>query len=1157
MKKYLLIFFLLVVSNNLSAQHVDRFKKVSKIQIGTFTKPHEEIRNKLTDQTFNPEKLSISTLKKSDFLLKDSVIVYAQNPKTGNPSFIKKTNSISTIKFKSDGLLNISTEEINKTAFSALKEISGILKMDNPENNFIAESNEKDINGNIHVKIKQHIQGIPVYGGDLIVHLNNTENSFHVNGNYFTINNDIDFNQSVDEKNAIQVIENDLTSNKQYIPRKSINTELDLSPVIKKVIYPLDDKSSAVLAYHIQYWPAINIRWDYFINVKNGKILRSFESSCNADIPKTSSAKDLSGITKTFGTVLRDNSLYMLVDASRAMYNATKGTGFIKTYDNRNDTASLLYLVTNKNDVWDPKAVSAHSNAIESYEYFRAVHGRNSLDNAGMNILSVINVPNPKNNKSYFQATWNGRFMSYGNGSTENNFTPLQIASDVGAHEMTHAVTEFSAGLEYFAQSGALNESMSDIFAILVDSSNWTLGEKIGLSKQYYPSGAMRDLSNPHNGGTKLGDYSWQPEHISEYYSGEEDNQGVHINSGIPNRAFYFIASEPSVGKAKAGKIYYQALTKYLIPQSQFSDLRLAVIQAAKDLYGSNEVNIISKAFDAVGITENTPVILFDTLKVNPGTEYLLTYDTDRSDPNGLFRRNSAGSNYKILLNKTVASRPSVTDNGKLAVFVGTDKKLYQLSLDPSLNSEKTVLQDQAIWSNVAISKDGKRFAAVTEFADTSIYVYDYDKKAWYRYFLYAPTYTYGVNAKGPIFADGLEWDYTGQNIIFDCLNSLKDSSGNNITYWDIGIMNVWNTSTNSKTEGKINKLFSLSDGISVGNPTFSKNYPGKIAFDLMDDYTKEYMVIGYDMKLNKIKLIAANNTIGYPTYDRLDERIAFGTDSSGVDIIKYVNLQSDKISSVDYAKKIVGYAKWPVFFTFGNRNIVIPPKPVITTTGNNGICSGQSVTLTSSSEKGNQWYKNGLKIATGTAKTFQATETGNYMVIVTIDSVSSVPSSSISIVVNPKPAKPTITRDSQGYLVSSSTINNQWFKETTYTGDTAQKYKPATSGYYTVKVVKLGCASEGASYYYLVSATQESTRSNKIVFYPNPTHDELYVSSSNILKVVYVSVFDINGRAVLLNKKVESGSKVNLGSISKGNYIIQVKDSSGKLIASQKLVKE
>jgi hypothetical protein len=178
-------------------------------------------------------------------------------------------------------------------------------------------------------------------------------------------------------------------------------------------------------------------------------------------------------------------------------------------------------------------------------------------------------------------------------------------------------------------------------------------------------------------------------------------------------------------------------------------------------------------------------------------------------------------------------------------------------------------------------------------------------------------------------------------------------------------------------------------------------------------------------------------------------------------------------------------------------------------------------------------------------------------MVIVTIDSVSSLPSTPVTIVFNPQPSKPVITRDIQGFLVSSSTNNNQWYKESTFTGDTTQKYKPSTSGYFTVKVVKFGCASEGAIYYYLLSATQESTRSSKIVFYPNPTHDELYVSSSNTLKVVYISVFDINGRAVLLNKKVESGSKVNLGSVSKGNYIIQVMDGAGRLISSQKLVKE
>jgi Zn-dependent metalloprotease len=1154
MKNILLIFSLLVGSINLSAQHVDRFKKISRTQPGSFLIPHEEIRNKQTDQQFIPEKLSVSTLKKRDFLLKDTVIVYAQNPITGNPSFIKKTNSISTIKFKSDGFLNISPDEINNTAFSALKEISTILKIDNPENNFIAESNEKDINGNIHVKMKQHIQGIPVYGGELFVHISKKENEFCVNGKYLNFTNIIDTNNLLNEKYIIGKIEDDLRFNKGEKIIKHNLSVVNLSPEISKVIVSEKNTTNGTLAYHVRYWPNIVSKWEYFIDAKDGRIIKSFETSCSVDISKISTAKDLSGNSKTFGTLLSAN-VYYLVDVSRPMYNASKGTGYIVTYDNKNDTAADAKLVSSKNDTWDPKAVSAHTNAISCYEYFRTVHGRNSMDNKGMNVVSLINVPDPRTNKPMDNAYWNGKAMFYGNGEKYFN-KPFQTSEDVGAHEMSHAVTQFSSGLEYFSQSGAINESMSDIFAVLIDTSNWLIGEKI-VNPAYYKSGALRDMSNPHNGGIKLGDPSWQPEHMSEYYNGELDNQGVHVNSGIPNRAFYLIASNPSIGRTKAGKLYYHALTKYLFRQAEFSDLRLAVIQSTKDLFGNSEVEIVSKAFDAVGIIENLPIIQYDTLKINPGTEYLLTYDTDRSDPNGLFRRNSKGAYNKVILNKTVASKPSVSDNGKFAVFVGTDKKLYSLSLDPAGNNEKTVIQDQAIWENVAISKDGKRLAAVTNSIDTSIYVYDFDKKAWYRYMLYAPTFTYGIDAKGPLFADGLEWDYTGQNLIYDCLNSIKDSSGKDITYWDIGLINVWNSKTNSKTEGRISKLFSLNDGVSIGNPTFSKNYPGKIAFDYYSEIDKVYAVIGYDMKFNTVKVISMNNKMGYPNFDRLDQRIAFGTDSSGIDVIKYVMLNSDKISSSDQPKKLVNYAKWPIFFTYGNRNIVVPPKPIITSNGNNGLCNGQSITLTSSSDVGNQWYKNGLKISSGIAKTFQATESGNYMVIVTIDSVSSLPSTPVTIVFNPQPSKPVITRDIQGFLVSSSTNNNQWYKESTFTGDTTQKYKPSTSGYFTVKVVKFGCASEGAIYYYLLSATQESTRSSKIVFYPNPTHDELYVSSSNTLKVVYISVFDINGRAVLLNKKVESGSKVNLGSVSKGNYIIQVMDGAGRLISSQKLVKE
>jgi len=1155
MKKYSFLLVLLLIVIDASSQEKVTFKTNKRVISGVLNIPHETIQYRALPTNILPKRLQVSTSKRNNLLINDSIVILSKNPHTGNPSFIKKLNSLTSAKLKLDGSLKNSSDALNKIAYSALTEIGGVLGIEQPEHEFKILDNEIDERGNIHFRIKQTLSGLPVYGGDVMLHINNHENSFHLNGNYYHLNDVVDTTVLLSEQFILQQLEYDLSVNKKYTLKKKNWLGMDFSPVIDKVLYPSKDFTTAVIAYHIQYWPNSISKWDYYINAKDGSILRSYQSSCSIEVPKMSSGKDLNGNTRAFGTVLIDNKLYAMIDASRPMYNATKGTGYILTYDNRNDTASKIYLVSSSNDTWDAKSVSAHYNAIMCYEYFRSVHGRNSIDNKGMTIYSIINAPDPVNNKSMDNAYWNGKYMYYGNGLTAFK-APLQAAEDIATHEMTHGITQFTAGLEYFAQSGAINESMSDVFGALVDSANWLIGEKVA-NKSIFPSGAIRDMSNPHNGGQKIQDGYWSPEHMSEYYSGEYDNQGVHFNSGIPNFAFYKIASDPLMGRTKAGKIYYQALTKYLTPQSQFSDLRLAVIQSAKDLYGNTEVAIISKAFDAVGITENVPVVLSDTLKVNPGTEYLLTYDTDRSDPNGLFRRSSSGSNYKVILNKTVASKPSITDNGKIAVFVGTDKKLYSLSMDPNINAEKTVLQDQTIWANVAISKDGKRMAAVTEYADTSIYVYDFDKKAWYRYMLYAPTYTYGIDAKGPIYADGLEWDYTGQNIIFDCLNVYKDSTGKNLSYWDIGMINVWNTVTNSKAEGKINKLFSLSDGISIGNPTFSKNFPGKIAFDFFDELNDEYLIIGYDMKLNKIKLIAANNTIGYPSYDKVDERVAFGTDSSGISIIKYVNLQADKISSTDYSKRLVGYAKWPVFFTFGNRNIVVPPKPVITSNGSNGICTGQSVTLTSSSDKGNQWYKNGLKIATGTAKTFQATESGNYMVIVTIDSVSSVPSSPIAVVVNQPPTKPTVTRDAQGFLVSSSINNNQWYKETTYTGDTTQKYKPTTSGYYTVKVVRLGCASEGATYYYLVNSIEDSGNKSKTTLFPNPTKNILILKNINNSKAVYYSIFDMNAKLIISKQRIPRDARIQVGSLVQGNYIIQLRDASGKIVSTQQLIKE
>ncbi|NJK87368.1 MAG: M4 family metallopeptidase, partial [Bacteroidales bacterium] len=144
-------------------------------------------------------------------------------------------------------------------------------------------------------------------------------------------------------------------------------------------------------------------------------------------------------------------------------------------------------------------------------------------------------------------------------------------------------------------------------------------------------------MADPHNGGTSLSDNGFQPKHVNEMYLGEEDNHGVHINSGIPNHAFYLFAT--ALGdKDKAGDIFYKTLTDYLTKSSQFIDLRRGVIQAATDMYGegSNEVAEAKNVFNAVGITDGDMTDVFPTFPENPGEEYVLVYNTETTDDNTL-----------------------------------------------------------------------------------------------------------------------------------------------------------------------------------------------------------------------------------------------------------------------------------------------------------------------------------------------------------------------------------------------------------------------------------------------------------------------------------------------------------------------------------------
>ncbi|MGH7529960.1 MAG: M4 family metallopeptidase [Gemmatimonadales bacterium] len=221
----------------------------------------------------------------------------------------------------------------------------------------------------------------------------------------------------------------------------------------------------------------------------------------------------------------------------------------------------------------DADVDSAHTFVGHTYDYFASAHARDSYDGAGAALISTVHY-----STNFQNAFWDGSQMVFGDGFA---------VKDVTAHELTHAVTERTAKLEYRWQSGALNESFSDIFGAMVDREDWVMGEDL-------PVGAIRDLENPGAHG--------QPGHTRDWLATCSDNEGVHTNSGISNKAFVNVAD--SIGKGDAERIFYRTLVVYLHPQATLEDARAAALQSAEDLFGANspQVRAVNSGFAAVGL---------------------------------------------------------------------------------------------------------------------------------------------------------------------------------------------------------------------------------------------------------------------------------------------------------------------------------------------------------------------------------------------------------------------------------------------------------------------------------------------------------------------------------------------------------------------------
>jgi Zn-dependent metalloprotease len=260
----------------------------------------------------------------------------------------------------------------------------------------------------------------------------------------------------------------------------------------------------------------------------------------------------------------------------------------------------------------DESVNEAYDGLGDTFDLFAAVYGRNSLDGRGMAMVATVHYE-----REFANAFWDGEQMVFGDGDGEifNSFTD---SVDVIGHELTHGFTQFTGGLTYVAQPGALNESVSDVFGSLVkqrilghtaDQADWLIGEKLFTDK--VNGVALRSMKAP---GTAYDDPRLgkdpQPATMDDYqdlpHDEKNDNGGVHINSGIPNHAFY-LAAVAIGGNAweKAGQVWFDVMTSgTLAKDADFKTFADATLKAAGDRFGqdSSEQQAIQKAWQDVKV---------------------------------------------------------------------------------------------------------------------------------------------------------------------------------------------------------------------------------------------------------------------------------------------------------------------------------------------------------------------------------------------------------------------------------------------------------------------------------------------------------------------------------------------------------------------------
>ena len=547
--------------------------------------------------------------------------------------------------------------------------------------NYSLLKSETDNEGFTHQKFQLFQQGIKVEYATYTLHSKNGKIA-SMSGEFYNIKN-TNTTPSISAQEAFKIAIAHIGATKYMWENQADALAMNYQkPVGELVFLPdMDDQGSKRasdklnLAYKFDIFASSPMtRGDLYIDAKTGKILYynatikhlgEFANASKSD----KSANNLSDIaskfvvangatrysgTQTIETTLSGSS-YILSDATRGLGIQTFNSARTATYpttnfiDADNNWTAAEYNNTNK----DNGALDGHWGAEKTYDYWSTIHGRNSYDNAGAKIKSYVHynliaAGYPDNNNAF----WNGSVMTYGDGSGTGGFDIL-TALDVAGHEIGHAVCSYTANLAYQKESGAMNEGFSDIWGACIEynaapaKSTWLIGEDIERRSGH---AALRSMSNPKIEGQPdtYGGTNWVSVNCTP--SNNNDQCGVHTNSGVLNHWFYIL----SIGKtgtndkgssynvtgisiAKAQKIAYRLETVYLTANSTYAIARTGGIQSAVDLYGAGSAEVIAttNAWYAVGVGAAYVSTVVDTTV--PSTPASLTFSGTTATSVNLF----------------------------------------------------------------------------------------------------------------------------------------------------------------------------------------------------------------------------------------------------------------------------------------------------------------------------------------------------------------------------------------------------------------------------------------------------------------------------------------------------------------------------------------